>query len=305
MKNKTAIGLCTCKRPHMLQQCLDSIHNLELPADHEVVVVICDNDEQGSARNIVQTFRENTDLSVYYEIESAPGIPFARNNVLQQCRRLGITELAFIDDDEQVDTQWLGNLLAYYTQSTADVVRGLVVTTYDDTTPSWISKSGIYQRADRKNGTVCKTAATNNVLFNYSRLCMELNLRFDESFGRTGGSDTDFFNRAYALGCSIHWVKNAVVYEQLEHQRTSFSYYFKRQFRKSNTATQFQNIGVVGRLAKLLASIVYLLLAVGTLPVNLLRGNFKIIYNLGFAITAFAKLLGVCGIHPKWDEYGQ
>jgi len=304
-KNKLAIGICTYKRPDMLLACLRSIHELRRPQGVELRIVIADNDPAGSAAQVIEAFRQTTDLKVYYQVETGRGIPFARNNVLRQAEGLHTDLLAFIDDDETADTYWINNLFTAYTEAGSDVVRGYVKTVYPPDTPKWIVKGGFYQRKNLATGTKMTTSLTGNVLFNFQKLCVEMGLKFDESIGLQGGSDSDFFRRAHEQGAVIRWVADAVVYETLEPARFKLSYLLKRKFRTRNGKTFFRNISLRLWLKTFLSSWKRILLHLFLLPLGLLRGFHHTAASLGEIAAGAGRLLGLFGIHPGWDEYNQ
>lgn len=303
MNNKIGIGLCTYKRPEMLKQCLNSIYKMNLPEDAETVVLIADNDPAASAESTVEEFRKVTDFPVYYEMEKNRGIPFARNNIIKQGINLGITELAFIDDDEYAEENWLVNLWNYYKQSKADVVRGIVQTVYPKDTPEWVVKGSFYQRKIFSENEVMTSASTNNVLFNFKKICLEKKMLFDENFGMKGGSDTDFFRKIYNSGLSIKATNEAVVFEELGKERFKLFYLLKRKFRTRNLKSSYKNMTVEKWLKMLLSAIYDILRGLVFLPINCFIGKHKIISSLCNLTTGTAKLLGLFGIHFLWEEY--
>lgn len=299
---KIAIGLCTYKRPALLETCLRSIGRLVHPENVELCIIVVDNDGKGTARHVVETFIGNSDISVYYDVEQRRGIPFARNNVLNRARQLGITALAFIDDDEYVDEKWLVNLWTYYVNSDADVVRGFVKTVYPAETPAWIIKGGFHQRRKYATGTLFTWAATNNVLFDFKKIVIEQGLLFDNRFLLTGGSDDDFFRRSYDKGSIIRFVDNAVVYEVLSPDRMSLLYFLKRKWRVKNKV--FSPTPVGGKKFQLILNESRLLFRAGFfLLVNMFNGRHVLAKGLGEIIVRVARICSLIGIHIKWNEY--
>ena len=73
------------------------------PKGLALCIIIADNDHEGSALTVVEEFNAMTLIPIYYTVEPKKGIAFARNNVLNTAKFHGITDLAFIDDDELVE----------------------------------------------------------------------------------------------------------------------------------------------------------------------------------------------------------
>ena len=49
-----AICVATYKRPELLINCIKSIMQLEAPEEYKVIVIVVDNDNDGTARDIVE-----------------------------------------------------------------------------------------------------------------------------------------------------------------------------------------------------------------------------------------------------------
>lgn len=300
--SKIGIGICTHKRTSLISNCLMSLKDIERPVDAELCIIIADNDSDGSASQIIDKFRQIIDIPIHYQIEQNRGIPFARNNILRQGEIIGISELAFIDDDETVDKTWLVNLWNYYKKSGADVVRSFVKTIYPPETPKWITEGNFYQRNNFPTGTVFDWAATNNVLFNFDKIVIKCRCFFDESFGLRGGSDLDFFNRSYHSGAVIKWVDNAFVYETLEKKRMRLSYFLKRRFRDHNTVYQTRG-GWLSRILRMCKALLKCLYGLIATPFLFFLGKHKAVKSLYFFVDGLAVFLGTVKIYLKWDEY--
>ena len=303
MEHKLAIGLCAYKRPEMLLTCLKSLDDMKRLDDLNFCIIIADNDIEASSKETVEEFKNNTDIDLYYKIEPGRGIPFARNNILRQAEKLGITELAFIDDDEYVSKDWLINFWEYYIQSDADVVRGLVDTVYPLDTPEWIVKGQFYKRGNHSTGTIFHSSNTGNVLFDFIKLTKDWKLIFDESYGTKGGSDTDFFKRANARGAVIMWVSNAVVYETLTEDRFSLTFLLKRKFRTRNHDKTLKNLSVSKWLKILIRAVLSIIKGIVFLPFRLIIGKHEVVKSLVSIVSGTAKLLGLFNIYIKWEEY--
>jgi succinoglycan biosynthesis protein ExoM len=301
--NHVAIGLCTYRRPEQLQRCLQSLHEMQRPADILLCIIIADNDPTGSAESVVDTFRRVADIPVHYLVEKNRGIPFARNKILHQALGLGITELAFIDDDEYAEPLWLVKLWDYYTRSGADVVMGHVKTAYPPHTPDWIITSGMYERICYPTATQLDWARSGNVIFNFNSIVREQSLSFDTAYATSGNSDDDFFRRAHKNGAIIHCVADAVVYETLADNRMTVRYFLKRRWRVKNRTIDADSLKPGERIARLLiegrAFSRTLLQLVRCIP----QGKVRYIPVLGNAVVHVARICSLLGIHIAWNEY--
>ena len=77
-RERLFICVCTCQRPKMLDDCLNSLCELVRPDDIDISVVVVDNDEAGSAMGVVAGYAQAAPFLVLYHHEPRRGIAFAR-----------------------------------------------------------------------------------------------------------------------------------------------------------------------------------------------------------------------------------
>ncbi len=127
-----SICMCTYKREH-LRQTLNSIAQLVVPAGDTVEVIVVDNDEALSAKDITDSLQSSFPHELRYYSEPIKNIAAARNKYLQEAKGEWI---ASIDDDEAADELWLQRLKETADHYDADVVFGHVVPCYPEGTPA-------------------------------------------------------------------------------------------------------------------------------------------------------------------------
>ncbi|MGA7329617.1 MAG: glycosyltransferase [Rhodomicrobium sp.] len=130
---RVAICVCTSRRPQMLADCLASLSRLVPIEGVETDIIVIDNEPGGSQKGsgAAECF------GAHYRNKPESGIPQARKAALDAARGLGATHLAFIDDDETADRDWLASLWPTMAAFNADVVRGLVRYVYPEDAPAW------------------------------------------------------------------------------------------------------------------------------------------------------------------------
>jgi glycosyltransferase involved in cell wall biosynthesis len=96
----------------MLARCLDSLPKQAIADQIAVLLVVVDNNPAGSARLNAAQFCAEAPFPVYYVHEPVRGIAGARNAALDNALELGSDWIAFIDDDETTDADWLAVLMA-------------------------------------------------------------------------------------------------------------------------------------------------------------------------------------------------
>ncbi len=120
--------------------------------------------------------------------------------------------LAFIDDDERPVPGWLGHLVDGQRRLGADVVAGPIRSVFAPGTPHWIRTMDLHNARGRRDGDAMPFCPSGNALMDLESVGAE---RLDTGFGRSGGSDTEFFMRLVARGLQIRWVADAVVEEDV------------------------------------------------------------------------------------------
>jgi len=230
MRQNIIIGLITYKRPKMLKAALMSLINITNIEGVSVEIVIVDNDNMATAKDVVNACRELFSCNIHYLVEENRGIPFARNKVIEKAIELEASELAFFDDDEVVQSDWLDKLYSAYKHFGCDVVTGPVVSTYPENAPTWALTGKFYEGKRFETGSDRPCAATGNILFSM-KCFIETFLRFDEELALTGGSDTCLTKEIVKGGGCIKWVDDAIVFERIPESRLNLKWIMQRNYR--------------------------------------------------------------------------
>lgn len=225
MSKKINIAICvaTYKRPKMLEKCLSAINHLQQHDNYELIIIIVDNDIETSGRTTVEKAQQEYTKDIHYSVEAKRGIASARNRMLDEAMNHKSDLIAFLDDDEFPETNWLVKLLLTLEQHKADVVTGPVISLNEEGA-NVSTTEGKYL-----TGSTPRKVSTNNVLFKSSLINKDM-LRFDLKLNFTGGEDFDFFDRSLNKGNVHVWANDAVVYETIPKSRTTTKYLFFRHF---------------------------------------------------------------------------
>ena len=206
------ISCCTCKRPHMLSAALQSVDELNLCENTKVELLVVDNDENESARAVVENFSQISKIPVHYVCEKQRGIAFARNRVLKEAVDLNASHIAFFDDDEVLDKDWLINHIKFY-KANNDVIisSGPTYSKFENEYPSYIRNNKIFKTSTtKKTGVIRRICASGNVFFPVS-MVTDSDLWFDNKFVFMGGEDGDFFARASEVAISLQELQKQVI----------------------------------------------------------------------------------------------
>lgn len=223
------VGVCTYKRPEGIAKCLRSLIDQQTSIPFDIVVT--ENDASQGAKAIIEQIAleaKEKGIEIRYYCEPEPNISIARNRCVAECRG---EFLAFIDDDEWAQPDWLEKLVEVQREHNADVVHGLTLPEYEQGFPETM-KGLIDFRKYWHEGMVIESTATGCTLFRLAMLKTR-DFPFDVSFGKTGGEDTECtFFLFQKKGAKIIQSFKPVVYEFYPTARSKISYYWKRSYRE-------------------------------------------------------------------------
>jgi succinoglycan biosynthesis protein ExoM len=304
------IGICvsTYRRPEQLAYLLDAIaalHFEAVPAPRFDVVVV-NNDAESSVEHVLDRARMKLGDRLHGLEEPKRGIPQSRNRALQKARSLGADYLAFLDDDEWPEPDWLEQLIKGAQLHDAALVQGMVIPTFMTSPPSWVVDSGLFDggRDELKlvKGQALTYAATNNLLVRADVVAKVGG--FDEWWGTQGGDDTEFTLRASRYGFSIVWWPDAVVHEWIAPDRMTRRWIFRRGFRSGNTYGLMcrRLTGSWGsNTLLLLFSVLMSLVGIVKVPLGVVRGQVPAIVSIRELCYAVGHLVGALSF--KYREY--
>ena len=289
---RTTVDICICtfRRPQ-LAKTLWSIAEQRHIDDIELRIIVADNDETPSARTLAETTAAAAGLTLTYLHAPARNISIARNACLSEARAEWV---AFVDDDEIAEPLWLSRLTATARCGGWDAVIGPVQAVYRPEAKDWVRRADFHSSGAIWVGGVIQTGHTSNVLIRRAAIGP---LRFELSFGRTGGEDVDFFYRFYDRGGRIGFAPDAWVQDPVPQAREQFGWIATRWFRFGQTHAE--RVLSRGRspadraLAVLAASAkvgVYAAASLAALPFEVLR--IKAAIRAVMHAGAVARLLG-------------
>ncbi len=200
-----SICIATHGRPTGLERLLESLAAQRGAPSFEIVVI--DNDPAGSAKGIVDRFAAR--LPIAYDIEPTPGVSSSRNRGVALGRA---PLLAFIDDDERAEPDWLAALHAKMADPDVVAAIGLVHFDFADDVPRYRRECGLYRDLDFSDGQSLEWWGTwiGNSIVRRSWLP---DPPFDPALNLVGGEDSHLFARLIAGGARIVAARGAVTYE--------------------------------------------------------------------------------------------
>ncbi len=222
------ICVCTFRRRHIVRT-LASLQALVVPPEVTLRILVADNDETDAARALIET--QPGETPVGYIHAPSRNISIARNACLEAS---DADWVAFIDDDELAEPDWLQLLIAEAQASGADAVFGPARAIYSAAAPAWMVAQDYHSNLPETRGGEVLTGHTCNALLRWADSPWYLE-RFDLSRGQTGGEDTEFFFRLHRLGARYAVAWEATVYEEVAPARLTYDWLRTRKYRSGQS----------------------------------------------------------------------
>ena len=274
------IGVCTFRRPE-LADTLRSLAAMDMPPGFDVSVIIADNDDTPSARDLVTALSRELTLPIHYRHAPARNISIARNACLDASTA---DFVAFIDDDETASSRWLAELIATAEASGAAAVLGPVRALYRPDAPDWMRRGDFHSTLPVWVRGEIHTGYTCNVLLRAGADSLR-GRRFSLARGQTGGEDTEFFDQMHKAGGRIAFSPEAWVDEVVPRARAAFDWLGRRRFRVGQThghllGSSASGIGLVKQVGLASAKAIYCFASAIPVVVNPVRRNRSVLRGI-------------------------
>lgn len=231
---KITVAICTFRRPDSLSKLLSDISGQRFcrVKGVEVSILIVDNDDQRSAREVVETASAVSKFPVRYISQPVRGLSTVRNTALECCEDADF--IAFVDDDEHVIDTWLDELLFHGVNPSVAFVIGPVRPQFPIACPEYFVRSQLYHRKELEDGATMLSGNTGNSLLRVAWLRAK-GLRFRSEFDLSGGEDTCFFADIVSHGGNGVFAALAIAYEPVARERLSIRWLLRRRCRYGAT----------------------------------------------------------------------
>lgn len=262
----------------MIAETLASVDAMRIPENVELSIIVIDNDVEPSGQYDVDGATSRMSLSVRYLHAPAANISVARNAGLDATNADWV---AFIDDDEIVDRDWLCELVKTVGETGADAAFGPTVPIYPKDAPDWIVQGQFHRQAVPVRDGQVETGHTCNALLRWNNTPW-VEERFDVKLGQSGGEDTTFFSTLFDKGARFALNNNAIVREQIPANRLSLGWLARRRFRIGQTYGALAK-GLphrAGRLCKASAKTLYCFVRSVLAVLSTHRRNFWILRGI-------------------------
>ncbi|MEX0701938.1 MAG: glycosyltransferase [Planctomycetales bacterium] len=227
------IAVCTRNRADALRAAVASLGGLATHGRFTYDVLVVDNGSTDETPAVARELAENLPIEVRYAREETPGVVFARNRAIAECRGQW---LAFFDDDQAADPEWIAELLALAERRNAECVGGKVRLRF----PAGVERAlspicrmllgeSVGLDSERKYSAAVTPGAGNLMV---RRAALERVGGFDPAYnGR--GEDTDLFLRLMSAGIEGWYSPAAIIHHIIPAERVSDDYLLRMAARMS------------------------------------------------------------------------
>jgi glycosyltransferase involved in cell wall biosynthesis len=291
-----SVCICTYKRPELLYLLLNELADQSTNLEFDFRVVVVDNDAKMSAQDIIQKIMIKFPKRIDYFCEPKQNISTARNLALKNSNG---DYIAFIDDDELPNKDWLLNLYRKCVELNCDGIQGQVIPRFSNEVPQWVVKGRFYQKPCFNTGYVLnwKDGCTANLLIK-SKIIKDGKLDFDPRFG-SGGEDRDFLRRCIEKGYVIKFCKEACVQEIIPPARWKRKFMIKRALLRGNVAILSPDFNICSLLKSITAVFIY----TAFLPILILSEHYLFMKYVVKNFDHLGKIFAFIGLNFIKQKY--
>jgi succinoglycan biosynthesis protein ExoM len=227
----------------LLERTLRACFLQTLPDGMGWEILVCDNHPDQLAVPLVEGLQHASPVPLRYLPAPARNIARARNvGVAAATGRY----IAFVDDDEAPEPNWLASYFACLERTGADAAFGPKFPVFaSGAPPTWDPAASHYTTdfqvpADTQIGRVGRSGRVLGAGNSFMRVatCLNEPQPFDEQLGAADGEDTQLYFRLLKQGRRFVWCPTATVHEVMPEARLSYAYMRKRLKQGSKTSAR-------------------------------------------------------------------
>lgn len=237
---KITVILCTYNRCESLSKALESVVLSSLPASVDWDVLVVDNNSRDLTRAVVEEYCRRFPKRFWYLFEPQQGKSFALNSAI---RASNADVLAFMDDDVEVDANWLYNLTVSLDGQIWSGAGGRILPEKAFSPPPWLDSGIRYALAplamfDLGPGACELREAPFGTNMAFRRDMFSKYGGFRTDLGPRPGSeirneDVEFGDRLLSAGERFWYEPSAVVYHSIPPNRLNKAYFLAWWFDKA------------------------------------------------------------------------
>lgn len=219
-----SVIICTYNREHWIGDAIQSLLDLRTEGNVQYEIIVVDNASTDNTPEVIAQIANSSDRPVRYVREPRQGPSAARNRGIAEAKG---EWLAFVDDDERADPDWLLELLAMTAKKGVRVVGGAVQLISSEASAQPLSphlEQVLAPGGRRKYECrfTPKHALNSGNQMLHRSVFDEIGV-YKESWTE-GGEDTELFTRLYSAGVEAWYTPKAIVLHLVPPYRMSAGY---------------------------------------------------------------------------------
>ncbi|HXC69710.1 MAG TPA: glycosyltransferase [Pyrinomonadaceae bacterium] len=223
----------TYNRQDLLPLSLNSLFAAEIPAGLEVSVTVVDNNSTDGTRQVIESLKPRFGDRLQYCFEQQQG----RSHALNAGINATSGELVgIIDDDEEVDRNWINAAFEAFTTKDLDFIGGPYIPHWSVTPPDWLPREygGVVGWVDGGDKEVPFDRNYPGILMGgnvvLKRSILEKVGLYTTWLGRTDkglltGEDEELYGRLLASGAKGMYLPQMMIYHHIPPERLTKSYF--------------------------------------------------------------------------------
>lgn len=235
------VSIATYDRLEGLERTIRSVVGQRNALGLTYEILVTDNHLSGNAEPLVARLAAESAVAIRYQRDVTRNMSVLRNAGIKAARGAW---LAFIDDDEFADPDWLDELMGTLRRTGADIAIGPRLAVFaSGKAPAYDPTGAMFARRFdlapdalfnlvRADGKQNYGLGTGNSIFRVAT-CFRDAEPFSLAYGDAGGEDAEFFVRQFLEGRTIAWAANARVTEIVFEHRTEVAYRLVRTRRET------------------------------------------------------------------------
>lgn len=229
---KLDVVVPTYNRSRLLALALDSLLRAPVPPELQVTLYVIDNNSKDDTLAVVETKRQTAALLITYVLATRQGLSNARNAGI--CAGTGDI-VAFIDDDEEIDSEWFRVLAREFRSPEVLFLGGPYLPNWVSPAPSWLPPGypAVLGVIPPKPRAVIDDSFQGNLMGGNCALRRSVFERvgmYDPHLGRSdkgllSDEDAEFFGRVRQTGMTGLYVPEFAIHHYIAPERLTKQYY--------------------------------------------------------------------------------
>ena len=272
------VTITTFNRSQLLAKTLESLCSLRCPERGDYEILVVDNNSNDKTAEIIGHYQELLTPRLRSIFELKQGLSHARNRALKEAKG---EIVCFLDDDVEVDRDWLIAVMDSFEKYSAAVVGGPSYLIFSSNRPFWLPKEYEYllSRLDYGDKVIVDTDKS---LFGLNfavrrNLALEVG-GFDATLGRVGkslnsGEELDLLRKIRRKGGIAVYDPRARVGHIVASERLRMRWFLKRNFANGICCERIRiKDGISPNIRK---SAIRMIRCLGSIPKSFVKGDFS------------------------------